>query len=160
MSSFSSPSPLTIPFKFRRKSSSASTSASMDNHIHSLGNVAPYSPPLSAYSPLLAPLHFTRRNECAERKAGDYFDDLDGVILDQQVKIRARLSSYNTSSPSSNHRLGLILSRMNQALCRDSPDQKLLGNPQEPPLASPSPRMLTTMDYDQGQGSKKHAWKL
>ena len=47
---------------------------------------------------------------------------------------------------------------MNQALCRDSPDPELLGNPQEPPLGSLSPRMLTTMDYDQGQGSKKHAW--
>ena len=48
---------------------------------------------------------------------------------------------------------------MNQALCRDSPDPELLGNLPGLPLVCPSPRMLTTMDYDQGQGSKKHAWK-
>ena len=87
MSLFSSPSPLTIPFKFRRKSSSGSTSSSMDNHIHSLGDVAPYSSPLSSYLPLLSPSHLARRNECTEWNAGNYFDDLDGVIVDQQAKV-------------------------------------------------------------------------
>ncbi|KAF8134403.1 hypothetical protein EV363DRAFT_891581 [Boletus edulis] len=42
MSLFSSPSPPTVPFKLRRKSSSASTSTSIDTHMHSFGDTAPY----------------------------------------------------------------------------------------------------------------------
>ena len=83
MSSFSSPSPLTIPFKFRRKSSSASTNASMENNIHPLGDSIPYPSP-RPFS--LAPLHLTRRNECTEWQAVDYFD-INGVTYDQQNKV-------------------------------------------------------------------------
>lgn len=84
MSSFS---PLTIPFKFRRKSSSASTSASIDNHVYSLDDAAPSSSPPLSSSPLLTPLHLARSCECTEGQAGDYFDDLDGVTCNQRDKV-------------------------------------------------------------------------
>ena len=145
MSSFSSPSPLTIPFKFRRKSSSASTSASMDNHIHSLGDVAPYSPPLSAYLPLLAPLHFTRRNECAERKTGDYFDDLDGVILDQQVKIEDASHPRSCRTPPLPYMHRPLPSLITKFAARNSP---LLYSP-SPFSYSPQ----TTYLYPQGDSA-------
>lgn len=57
----------------------------MDDHIHSL--TTPYLSPPPSSSPLLTPLHFTRRNECTEWQAGDYFDDLDGVEYDQQDEV-------------------------------------------------------------------------
>ncbi|KAH0828082.1 hypothetical protein J3R83DRAFT_3739 [Lanmaoa asiatica] len=79
MSSFSSPLPLAIPFKFRRKSSSVSTSVLIDNIVHSFDDAASPSSPLLSSSPLLTPLHLTRKWQ-----AGDYFDDLDEVIYDQR----------------------------------------------------------------------------
>ena len=86
MSLFSSPSPLTAPPECRQKSSSASTSTSIDNHIYSLGDASPSSPlPLS--SPPLTPLDFARTYESTEWKTGDYLDDTDGVICNQRDKV-------------------------------------------------------------------------
>ncbi|KAF8444909.1 hypothetical protein L210DRAFT_3052874 [Boletus edulis BED1] len=104
MSLFSSPSPPTVPFKLRRKSSSASTSTSIDTHMHSFGDTAP----CSSSSPSLrirAPLRFTGRKGCAEWKADDYIDDTDGVVYDQQDNFEHAIYpwSRHTRQPLSIH---------------------------------------------------------
>lgn len=54
----------------------------MEDYIHPLGDSVPYSSPRPSS---LAPLHLTRRNECTEWQAGDYFG-INGVAYDQHNK--------------------------------------------------------------------------
>ena len=55
----------------------------MDSHMR---NIGPFSSPLPTSRPLLAPLHLTRRNECAEWRLGDDFDDPDEAAYNHQLK--------------------------------------------------------------------------
>jgi hypothetical protein len=76
-SMFSSPSsaspPPTIPFKFRRKSSSASTAVSFDDYAYGReGGTAPSSSPLPPSSPLLTPLRAGRSQGYGESDYGIY----------------------------------------------------------------------------------------
>ncbi|KIJ68028.1 hypothetical protein HYDPIDRAFT_107615 [Hydnomerulius pinastri MD-312] len=138
--------PPTIPFKFRRKSSSASTSVPFDKYAYSQerDTASPLSP-LPSSSPLLTPLHAGRRQEYEGGKYGAYDYANDGLCdpLCDFEAVRDPWSHYtrrgNASPFPVHHPLPSLITKFGSCAPRD---EVPLFFPESPPSPH-NPRMTS-----------------